>query len=147
MASEQRRQYNLYHKLWMRKFRAKMTPEEFKAYRSKQAELGKSYGDTDKAYRQKLKLDVINGYGGVCVCCNESYPAFLTIDHVVPLRSNKRKWRSLFLKLRRENFPPGYQVLCFNCNQAKGTEAECPHKRLDAERFTLFRLLSGGRTA
>ena len=31
-----------------------------------------------------------------------------------------------YLKIR--GFPPGYQVLCHNCNQAKGFYGKCPHQ-------------------
>jgi hypothetical protein len=30
--------------------------------------------------------------------------------------------------LRRNNYPEGYQVLCFNCNIAKGLYGVCPHQ-------------------
>lgn len=153
MDPEERRQYNLYHKLWMRKFRANMTPDEFKIYRTKQTELGKSYGPTTtKVYRDALRDEVYRAYGGECACCGEDYPEFLTLDHIVPVRRSSTKVRtmtySLHLKLKRENFPKeNIQLLCYNCNQAKGTKAECPHKRLCMERSPQFRLLSGGRTA
>ncbi len=26
------------------------------------------------------------------------------------------------------NFPKGFQILCWNCNYAKGVFGECPHK-------------------
>jgi hypothetical protein len=32
-----------------------------------------------------------------------------------------------FAWLKREGYPPGLQVLCHNCNCAKGKKATCPH--------------------
>ena len=59
--------------------------------------------------------------------------AFLCLDHVVPCGIAKRKeqgcaegvWRDAL----RRNFPPDYQLLCYNCNCAKAfNPGGCPHK-------------------
>ena len=33
----------------------------------------------------------------------------------------------LYAFLRREGWPPGYQILCHNCNLSKGYYGLCPH--------------------
>lgn len=72
-----------------------------------------------------------------CACCGERGIEFLTIDHIIPVRRKNNdvsKNRNtvgtgLYARLRATGFPSGYQVLCFNCNCAKRTSGECPHKR------------------
>jgi hypothetical protein len=83
-----------------------------------------------KKYREQVKAEVFAFYGGSCSCCGEDELAFLTIDHIVPVRSRTRTraGSSFYYKLKMEGFPPGYQVLCFNCNCAKRTNPVCPHK-------------------
>lgn len=86
------------------------------------------------AYRLKIRLEVLAGYGGKCVCCGEDHPHFLALDHIQgttgPEREKERKsgigW---YLKLRREGYPDHIQVLCHNCNSAKGFYGVCPHQQ------------------
>ncbi len=85
-----------------------------------------------RRYRVKLKLDMIKALGNVCECCGESNPYFLTLDH----RNNdgnihrqKLAAHQCIAEARREGFPrEKYQLLCSNCNFAKGHYGECPHK-------------------
>ena len=71
----------------------------------------------------KLKIDVIEGYGGKCAHCAEDNPYFLSIDHIFNDGAKERKKISssiLYRKLRRENYPKDrYQLLCYNCNWKK----------------------------
>jgi hypothetical protein len=75
-----------------------------------------------------------------CACCGENTPLFLTIDHI---NNNGSKERMLFGKrngssgghhnyrrIIKNNFPIGYQILCYNCNCGRArTETKiCPHK-------------------
>lgn len=90
----------------------------------------------DREKYRRLKVLVFSHYSGgkmVCACCGENEIEFLTIDHIVPIRRRTRDSRhggtALYARLRAAGFPPGYQVLCFNCNCAKGTNGECPHNR------------------
>lgn len=81
-----------------------------------------------EAYRIALRSRVFGLYGGRCACCGESNQRALTIDHVEPLRGARGK-RNVYNLLASAGRPlPEYQVLCLNCNQLKGTSAECPHK-------------------
>lgn len=56
------------------------------------------------------------------------------MDHMMGrgniLRAQNRKHHAghgLYYRLKREEYPKDYQVLCFNCNIAKGLFGECPH--------------------
>ena len=89
-------------------------------------------------YYSNVRLKVLIHYGGnppKCACsgCNESHVEFLTIDHINGGgRKHRRKVGSghnFFLWLIRNNFPEGYQVLCMNCNWAKGNYGMCPHNK------------------
>lgn len=85
-----------------------------------------------KSWRDTDKQDVIEHYGGVCKCCGESNQAFLTIDHINGGGTKHRKdgsivGNSFYRWLRNQGYPDGYQVLCFNCNCAKGLYGRCPH--------------------
>ncbi|KKM83724.1 hypothetical protein LCGC14_1306510 [marine sediment metagenome] len=86
------------------------------------------------AYRQRVRLEVITAYGGKCTCCGESESTFLAFDHIKgttgPERAKERKSGiSWYLKLRREGYPEHIQVLCHNCNSAKGFYGVCPHQQ------------------
>jgi 5-methylcytosine-specific restriction endonuclease McrA len=90
----------------------------------------------DRARRLKIKLDGIKQYGGKCVCCGISEVKFLTIDHING-RSKEKKYPCgskptglmLWVMLKRLGWPKSnYQLLCFNCNCAKGIYGTCPHK-------------------
>ena len=96
-----------------------------------------------KARYRRLKDDVFNAYGGYrCSCCGETEPLFLTIDHVDDDGSDHRRkmspdgdYRSAtgyktYRWLENHGFPPGFQVLCANCNHGRFRNGGiCPHKR------------------
>ena len=89
-----------------------------------------------KVWRDKIKLEVLSHYGGsFCSCCGESHLEFLSIDHIEgggkkhqQSRVNTGQTRWLYQWLRKNGFPPGYRVLCFNCNCARGFLGYCPHE-------------------
>lgn len=93
--------------------------------------------DRVKEYDAMVKDEVFEAYGGyVCKCCNEKERVFLAIDHIHNDGAEHR--RTLFGKngsgggrmykwLRKNHFPDGFQVLCFNCNHAKRFGV-CPHQ-------------------
>lgn len=66
-----------------------------------------------------------------CSCCGESEPAFLVLDHIDGGGNQERRkyGRRLFIRLRNLGYPPGYQVLCWNCNSAKYYQGQCPHQK------------------
>ena len=91
---------------------------------------------TNKLGRDRLKLEVLNAYGGKCTCCSENLVMLLTIDHIngegtKHRNSITRNSIGLYRWLRRNNYPEGFQVLCFNCNRGKHfNNGVCPHKSL-----------------
>lgn len=95
------------------------------------------YKVLQKQSRVKLKEAAFKAYGGyTCACCNEAKaPCFLQLDHVngdgcshLGASGKRLKGDSLYRWLQKNNYPPEFQVLCADCNFAKGNEVECPHK-------------------
>lgn len=97
-----------------------------------------------KARRQRLKLAAFNAYGGpFCKCCGVDHVEFLTIDHMDGEGAAHRReltkeqgWSThsssmtgshFYRWLVKQGFPPGFQVLCFNCNFSLGHFGYCPH--------------------
>lgn len=83
--------------------------------------------------RALLRAEVIERYGGRCACCGESAFYFLTIDHINNDGAAHRRQigrASLYKWLRDNDYPKGFQVLCYNCNCAKGRYGlgVCPHQ-------------------
>jgi len=91
--------------------------------------------EKQKQWRDKLKDDVFQAYGGYrCACCGVLDKIFLGLDHMNgggcrERRVGKIGVYSIYSKLRKQGFPPGYQVLCMNCNFAKGHIGFCPHEK------------------
>lgn len=89
-------------------------------------------------YRRNQRLGVLIAYAGSppkCECCGETILEFLAIDHVNGNGSRHRSTISssrsstrLYTWLRKNKYPEGFQVLCHNCNSAKGFYGICPHK-------------------
>jgi hypothetical protein len=87
--------------------------------------------------RQKLRHDVLVHYSGglpTCSCCGEKHEEFLSIDHINGDGADHRRmiggWGTIYRWLIDNDFPPGFQVLCMNCNFAKGhAYGGCPHKK------------------
>jgi len=117
----------------------------YRANREKRLAYGKKWRDENsdkmKLYRQthvlKLKEETFNAYGGrICVCCGETEPKFLSIDHINGGGNIHRKslgnsgGKDFYTWLRKNNYPKGFQVLCFNCNLAKGHYGICPHQHI-----------------
>lgn len=92
-----------------------------------------------KASHRVLKLEVLSAYGGLrCACCGEEHVEFLTLDHVNGggnehrlALTGSRTGGKLYRRLKELGFPndPPLQVLCLNCNWAKGHFDSCPHQR------------------
>ena len=91
---------------------------------------------------RELKREMIEAYGGKCVCCGLSDWRFLGIDHIHNDGATERKELygekggyssagggiSFYRKLRQRGYPKDrYQLMCFNCNTAKAIYGECPH--------------------
>jgi hypothetical protein len=85
---------------------------------------------------RKLKQFVLDHYDSRCACCGETEYIFLTVDHVNGNgRSHKRQLQrdqrgvSMYHFLMKNNFPDGYQILCYNCNCGRQINGGiCPHE-------------------
>lgn len=97
-------------------------------------EIGKR---TAKESADRAKAEVLDRYGGpVCACpgCGETIVEMLTIDHINENGAEHRReigknclGHHFYRWLRNNDYPEGYQVLCFNCNVAKHRLGYCPH--------------------
>lgn len=85
----------------------------------------------------RVKDEVFAAYGGyVCACCGITNKEFLSIDHIdgsgpehrEKLTGNPRNGQTLYYWLKKNNFPPGFRVLCMNCNFSLGHHGYCPHR-------------------
>ena len=81
-----------------------------------------------------------------CRCCGENFHVdFLEIDHISGIKQmdsepefvklgykSKMTTTALVKWLLKNNSPEGFQILCKNCNQAKGMKKnnnQCPHEK------------------
>ena len=78
-----------------------------------------------------------------CNCCGEnSYIEFLDVDHILGKKemdsipelvaigySSTMNTTKLKQWLIDNDFPEGFQILCKNCNGAKGLYGQCPHEK------------------
>ena len=81
--------------------------------------------------KNKAKDEVFHAYGNRCACCGETRAYFLVVDHIngngaSERAISRRTGKNLYMKLKQEGFPGGYQLLCANCNHAKGAGLACP---------------------
>lgn len=88
-----------------------------------------------KRFKKNTKEVVFEHYGNACACCGEDEQEFLTIDHIHNNGSKHRKENdtgkgfNLYRWLINNNYPSGFQLLCWNCNCAKQfNKGVCPHK-------------------
>jgi 5-methylcytosine-specific restriction endonuclease McrA len=83
----------------------------------------KKYGDGGEKRRKREREIIIEYYGKRCRYCGSTNN--LHIDHVngdgkaERLKLKKNKW---YRHIIESGFPDWYQVLCKDCNQAKGTK-------------------------
>ncbi len=92
----------------------------------------RSAGQISYSSRQyhTTRYEVLSAYSdGVpaCACCGERLLEFLSIDHVDGGGSLDRMSGSIYGRLKRLGFPPGFRVLCHCCNQSLGAYGYCPH--------------------
>ena len=97
----------------------------------------KLHKEEKKIQYQKKRMIVLEYYGGrppKCACCGEKETKFLALDHINGGGTRERKstkGRNIIFNVIRDNFPTGFQILCHNCNCAKGFYGKCPHKSND----------------
>lgn len=80
---------------------------------------------------RKRRMEILEHYGTICAACGERDEAVLSVDHInndgaAHRReiANADKTRGpggsrIYCWLKRNKFPPGFQILCQNCNVAK----------------------------
>jgi len=144
---------------WMRKWR-KTHPEEARAVdqrrpprsqgaieRKNTRQRGKYNPMQEKQDRMQLKLEIMNAYGGpICKCCDETMVEFLSMDHIDGNGSQHRReikvssGDGLYKWLKKNNFPSGFQVLCYNCNLAKAHNNNiCPHQTIVEDQSNILK--------
>lgn len=104
----------------------------------------------NREYRTLLKRKVMYHYSNgrlCCRCCGERHMEFLTIDHINnDGAEHRRKIGKTQYDVCRwiinNNFPEGFQVLCFNCNCAKEYSGYCPHQKIKHNSQLWLNLLS-----
>ena len=107
-----------------------------------------------KTIRDEIRLEVLQYYSKrlsksdipCCRCCGENYHVdFLALDHISgrkEMDSDTKLVKLEYSSLKRtvglhkwiieNNFPKGFQILCHNCNYAKGirrNKNKCPHEK------------------
>jgi hypothetical protein len=104
------------------------TVERTMRWRTANPEWVKGY---EKRFHARQRVTVLDHYGGACACCGEATPEFLTVDHVNNDGAQHRREgaTNIYRWLVRNDFPPGFQLLCWNCNAAKQFSSGCPHQR------------------
>jgi hypothetical protein len=83
----------------------------------------------------EIKLIVLTHYSNgqpICACCGEKNIKFLTIDHINNDGAEHRKKiknYNICYWLKKNDYPEGFGVRCYNCNCGKWhNNGICPHK-------------------
>jgi hypothetical protein len=105
--------------------------------------------DSDPHYRSEkskmtrlyLRRKIILAYGSRCACCGEREQRFMTLDHVHNDGADHRRFlaeasgsrasrdnTAVYRDVIRRGYPDTFQLLCWNCNCAKGMYGICPHE-------------------
>ncbi len=120
-------------------------------------------GFVDNAIQQLHKnlsnrVLAFEAYGGFkCACCGEMEDTFLSLDHIAGDGNEDRRKRfgswyrgghELYISLRLEGWPKGYQVLCMNCQVGRRDNGGiCPHREpvlTSKEKLEKFEVLRVG---
>lgn len=99
-----------------------------------------SHKEKTKARNMARRMRALSHYSNgtmACACCppQSNMPVeFLCIDHLDKRPRGFPKLGgggySLYLFLERSGYPPGFRVLCHNCNLSLGFYGYCPHQRI-----------------
>lgn len=98
------------------------------------------------------KTEVINHYGGKCVCCGQNNIGFLSLDHSNDDGAEHRKslkeagervvGSDFYKWLKKNSFPSdlGLRVMCYNCNVGRArNNGFCPHILHPIDRIQKFK--------
>lgn len=91
-------------------------------------------GRVNANYRA-LRVEALRQYSSTpepsCVCCGEHTLQFLTFEHINGGGSRHRRETGgggFISWLRKNGYPPGFEVLCMNCNHGRNiNQGVCPH--------------------
>ena len=86
-----------------------------------------------KAYSGSIP-EAILFLGGTCACpgCGVSEPRFLTVDHIQGRSKTSSRRTPAIREARLSGWDKTkFQILCFNCNFAKGARRFCPVHQTD----------------
>jgi hypothetical protein len=91
------------------------------------------YKESKREYQRRLttkyKTTFLEMYGNACSCCGEAIYDFLTIEHKQGQEKlTRRTGLVAYRDAVKEYRPDLYEVLCWNCNCAKGKLGYCPHR-------------------
>lgn len=122
-----------YHRRYYRSNRDRILAYGAKRQRDKVVEVNAYH----RKYRRGIREEVITHYGGACTCCGERRLQFLTLDHESGKGNEHRRTFSskqsndpVYRWIRKNNFPAGYSILCWNCNCGRSINGGiCPHKQ------------------
>lgn len=107
-------------------------------WRQRHPEFAQECLSATRRWAKNNKRKVINHYSkgtNRCMCCHETIFEFLTLDHILGGGNSHRKSMKntsstcLYHWLIKNNYPEGFQILCFNCNHAKHIYGICPHNK------------------
>ena len=87
--------------------------------------------DRHQRLRQEALIAYSKGNNPSCGCCGETEYKFLGIDHIDG--GGKQHLAEIgatnvYYWTKKRGYPEGFQVLCHNCNLAKGFYGQCPHQ-------------------
>lgn len=137
--------YDRYYYSWCKECIKRIGRENYRLNRSKKIAYSRAYRkENPQRHKEimrrstlKLRIEVLSTYSKgkpVCVCCLEETIEFLAVDHInggghQHTTKIKRRGTGFYQWLKKNNYPEGYQILCHNCNMAKGFYGQCPHAR------------------
>lgn len=116
--------------------RRQMMKEYSANFKKRHPEVYEEMREWSKKNHSELKYLVFSHYSKnkiQCECCGENEFEFMTVDHIDGIHKTKHpKLRSVFLYrwLEKNNFPEGYQILCYGCNLLKSNNSICPHQKI-----------------
>ena len=133
--------YNKHQRTMYKKSNTERRATAKRYYQSKREKL-LSLSSTSYYEIRKIVLEGYSKSIPKCVCCGVKGSEFLAIDHIKGRKemdsepelkkigySSKFNGKKLYVWLRNNNFPKGFQILCHNCNFAKGKLGKCPHQK------------------
>lgn len=102
-----------------------------------------------RKHNNLLKREAMEHYGGAfCRCCGEDTLIMLALDHVENDGAAHRKSLTgeshrmptvSYVWAKRNNWPPIFQVTCFNCNWARHWNGGiCPHQSAVTDLWNTF---------